>query len=71
VACSGWLLALIRVGSTSLKDGLFSGSFDQHRSISSLHCGSHDAGTGGLNVLLKIPPADFLSAFGTPGDVRA
>jgi len=40
----------------SVKEGLSDGSDDQHISISSLHSGSQDSGTGGLKVLFTIPP---------------
>ena len=40
----------------SVKLGLSDGSDDQHLSISDLHSGSQDSGTGGRKVLLKIPP---------------
>lgn len=40
----------------SVKLGLSNGSEDQHLSISDLQSGSQDSGTGGLNVLLTIPP---------------
>lgn len=40
----------------SVKLGLSDGSADQHLSIKDLHSGSHDSGTGGLSVLLTIPP---------------
>ena len=41
---------------TSVKLGLSDGSANQHCSISELHCGSHDSGTGGRRVLFTIPP---------------
>ena len=40
-----------------VKLGLSDGSEDQHLSISDFHSGSQDSGTGGLKVLLTIPPA--------------
>ena len=40
----------------SEKEGLSDGSDDQHLSISNLHSGSQDSGTGGRNVLFTIPP---------------
>lgn len=40
----------------SVKLGLSTGSADQHLSIKDLQPGSHDSGTGGLSVLLTIPP---------------
>jgi hypothetical protein len=54
-----------------VKVGLFSGSFDQHCSMSSLHWGSHDAGIGGLSVLLKIPPENVQFVIRNPHSVRA
>jgi hypothetical protein len=41
---------------TSVKLGLAEGSADQHCSISDLHWGSQDSGTGGRSVLFTIPP---------------
>ncbi len=45
----------------SVNAGRCDGSGAQHCSISLLHSGSHDAGTGGLNVLFTIPPATGVS----------
>jgi hypothetical protein len=45
----------------SVKAGRCAGSGAQHCSISRLHSGSHDAGTGGLSVLFTIPPATKVS----------
>lgn len=41
----------------SVKLGLSDGSDDQHLSMSDFHSGSQNSGTGGLKVLLTIPPA--------------
>ena len=41
----------------SVKAGRCAGSGAQHCSMSLLHSGSHDAGTGGLSVLFTMPPA--------------
>ena len=43
----------------SVKDGLAAGSGAQHCSISLLHSGSQELGTGGLSVLLTMPPDMF------------
>lgn len=45
----------------SVNAGRCDGSGAQHCSISLLHSGSHEAGTGGLNVLFTIPPARGVS----------
>jgi len=41
----------------SVKAGRCAGSGAQHCSMSLLHSGSHEAGTGGLSVLFTMPPA--------------
>jgi len=41
----------------SVNDGRAMGSGAQHCSISNLHSGSQKLGTGGLKVLLTMPPA--------------
>lgn len=41
----------------SVNAGRCAGSGAQHCSMSLLHSGSHDAGTGGLSVLFTMPPA--------------
>ena len=41
----------------SLNDGRATGSGAQHCSIRNFHSGSQELGTGGLSVLLTMPPA--------------
>lgn len=64
-----WLASRMarRRDATSVKEGRLSGSVDQHCSISFLHSGLHEFGTGGRSVLLKIPPAYHTSAVAVTG----
>ena len=56
-----------RRDATSVKEGRLSGSVDQHCSISFLHSGLHEVGTGGRSVLFKIAPAYHASAIAITG----